>query len=149
MESEIRRIRNRDFSDIDNKLYENLERAENLTSALSHLSDFQRFLMEQIDHLETPDKKGPQRNPLARSIAKNFDNLRTSLVRCSQANTGPVTKEPPQLRSLRLLMGSFSAIKRDMEDLKKTTQKEAEKSLKCIKNAYERDIKELWKKILQ
>ena len=58
-------------------------RTDNLTSTLSHLSEFQQFLMSQINTMNNPDKKSANAS-LKSSITKNFDTLRESLVQCSR-----------------------------------------------------------------
>lgn len=88
MNEELKRIRSKDFTSIDQKLYENLSRADNLTSTLSHLSDFQRFLMEQISSLNH-NSSGVKSTLIAKSIAKNFDDLKESLVKCSRLQIKP------------------------------------------------------------
>ena len=144
MEAELRKIRERDFSDIDDRLYENLERTDSLTSALSHLSDFQRFLMEQIDTLQISSAPTATRNPLARSIAKNFDNLRTSLVRCSKVQTVPVRRESSKVKAVGTLMDQMGSLKDDLMKIREITRNESEKSLTEIQKAYEKDITTLW-----
>lgn len=75
MDEELKRIRSKDFTSIDERLFENLSRADNLTSTLTHLSDFQKFLMEQISSLNQAPL-GTKSTLIAKSIAKNFDSLK-------------------------------------------------------------------------
>ena len=81
MNEELKRIREKDYSTIDEKLFENLARTDNLSSTLSHLSEFQQFLIQQINGLNHPN----QNNNISHSISKNFENLKESLVKCSRA----------------------------------------------------------------
>lgn len=81
MNEELKRIREKDYSTIDEKLFENLARTDNLSSTLSHLSEFQQFLIQQINGLNHPN----QNNHISHSISKNFENLKESLVKCSRA----------------------------------------------------------------
>ena len=50
-------------------------RTDNLTSTLSHLTEFQQFLMQQINVLNNTDQKSNTAS-LRSSITKNFDTLR-------------------------------------------------------------------------
>jgi hypothetical protein len=59
MQEEILRIKQKDFTALDNKLFENLEKADYINSTLSNLEEFQKFLMTQI-HLY--DSKGKTTN---------------------------------------------------------------------------------------
>jgi hypothetical protein len=72
MNEELKRIRSKDFTKMDENLFENLSRAENLSSTLTQLSDFQRYLMEQITSINQAQPEAKS-NLIAKSIAKNFD----------------------------------------------------------------------------
>lgn len=85
MNEELKRIRQKDYSLIDQTLFENIARTDNISSTLSHLTDFQQFLMQQIKLLNHPQKSNEA--SLASSINKNFDTLRESLVNCSRIRT--------------------------------------------------------------
>ena len=54
MEQELQRIRGKDYSAIDQTLFEQMGRADDLSHTLPQLSDFQRFLMAQIATLNDP-----------------------------------------------------------------------------------------------
>lgn len=82
MEQELQRIRGKDYSQIDQNLFEQMGRADDLSATLTQLSDFQRFLMAQIASLNDPQSTPAQ--ALKNSIAKNIDVLRESLVQCSR-----------------------------------------------------------------
>ena len=58
-------------------------RTDNLTSTLSHLSQFQQFLMQQINSINQNDPQTATAS-LQKSININFDTLRQSLVHCSR-----------------------------------------------------------------
>ena len=61
-------------------------RTDNISSTLTHLTEFQQFLMSQINTMNNPDKKSVNAS-LRSSITKNFDTLRESLVQCSRIVT--------------------------------------------------------------
>jgi hypothetical protein len=97
MNEELKRIRSKDFSQLDEKIYEDKHRADNLDATLLHLTDFQKFLIEQIANL---DKNQPNSNSnlIAKSIARNFDHLKESLVKCSRIQDRCVKEKVMGLR---------------------------------------------------
>jgi len=92
------------FSKIDEKIFEEQSKTDNICATLSHLSDFQKFLLEQIANM---DKNQPSSNSslIAKSIARNFDHLKESLVKCSRIQDKcekvKVVALKEQLQSLR------------------------------------------------
>ncbi len=83
MNEELKRIKSKDFSQLDEKIYEDKHRADNLDSTLLHLTDFQKFLIEQIANLDK-NQSNSNSNLIAKSIARNFDHLKESLAKCSR-----------------------------------------------------------------
>lgn len=52
MQEELNRIRNKDYSLIDEKLYGNMGIANDLDTTLAQLAELQKYLKSQIDSIE-------------------------------------------------------------------------------------------------
>lgn len=85
-----------------------MSRADNLTSTLTHLSDFQKFLMEQISSLNSTSAQSKS-SLIAKSIAKNFDELKESLVKCSRL------KVRPDISLANSLKEQISSLKKELK----------------------------------
>lgn len=113
MNEELKRIKSKDFSKIDEQLYDDLSRADNLTTTFGQLSDFQRFLMEQISSLNQ-GQPNSNSNIIAKSIAKNFDHLKESLVKCSRI------QERCEKTKVIMLKNQLKSVKEELKEAKRT-----------------------------
>lgn len=57
MQEELNRIRNKDYSQIDEKLYGNMGMATELDTTLAQLAELQKYLKSQIDSIEDEKQK--------------------------------------------------------------------------------------------
>lgn len=57
MNEELQRIRDKDYSKLDQRLFNNLGITDDLDETLSKLASLQKYLMTQIDTMEESDKK--------------------------------------------------------------------------------------------
>ena len=119
MDLELQRIKDKDYSTIDETLFENMSKADNLTSTMSHLTQFQQFLMQQINTLNQPDQPNQQTAAasLQSSITKNFDTLRESLVHCKQITSCQSDNAP-----MTVLKKKISSLKEELVKNKEATQ---------------------------
>jgi hypothetical protein len=88
-----------------------MTRADNLNSTLTHLSEFQKFLMEQITNLNQPAKVTAS-SAIANNISKNFDSLRESLVKCSRAIG---QNERKSIVNLKKTLTSLESVVKDLK----------------------------------
>lgn len=52
MQEELARIRNKDYSHLDERLYSNMGMTSELDSTIAQLAELQRYLKSQIDSIE-------------------------------------------------------------------------------------------------
>ncbi len=52
MNEELKRIKEKDYTKVDTKLLENMSKADNLDYTITHLSELQKFLIDQINNID-------------------------------------------------------------------------------------------------
>ena len=57
MNEELKRIRDKDYSKLDERLFNNIGMTDDLDETLNKLASLQKYLMTQIDTMEESDKK--------------------------------------------------------------------------------------------
>lgn len=57
MQEELNRIRSKDFSHIDERLYNNLGMTSELDQTIAQLAELQKYLKSQIDSIEDEGQK--------------------------------------------------------------------------------------------
>lgn len=78
-----------------------MTKADNLSSALYQLSDFQKFLMEQIATL-SKEEQTSRISRINTSIVQNIDELKHSILKCSSARptvSAPLRQKVALLRA--------------------------------------------------
>lgn len=100
-----------------------MSRADNLTSTLTHLSDFQKFLMEQISSLNNASVQNKS-SLIARSIAKNFDDLKESLVKCSRLQARP------DISLVNSLKEQISSLRKELKQVQERVQSQVDEAVR-------------------
>ena len=57
MQQELQRIRNNDYSALDEKLYNNINMTSDLDNTIAQLAQLQKYLKSQIDNIQDQGEK--------------------------------------------------------------------------------------------
>jgi chromosome segregation ATPase len=144
MEEELQRIRGKDYSQIDQNLFENMGRADDLSATLTQLSDFQRFLMAQIASLNDPQSTPAQ--ALKKSIAKNIDVLRESLVQCSRMRERNDLGAGEKIGEVRRKVGEVRA---EVKEVKREVRRRVKEVVEENGRMWERGMKQIVERYAQ